>query len=73
MISWFVWRRTSAVSCDSGNPAGNARSNRNRYGVPGIEDGKFNLYHLGKFAIEPTTILWVHWSWLLSIGIDCQR
>jgi hypothetical protein len=36
MISWFVWRRTSAVSCDSGNPAGNARSDRNKYGVPGI-------------------------------------
>ncbi len=34
------------------------------------QDGKFHLYHLGKFAIEPTTILWVHWSWLLSIGID---
>lgn len=34
------------------------------------QDGKFHLYPLGKLAIEPTTILWVHWSWLLSIGID---
>ena len=34
------------------------------------QDGKFHLYHLGKFAIEPATILWVHWTWLLSIGVD---
>ena len=34
------------------------------------QDGKFHLYHLGTFEIGATTILWVHWSWLLSIGID---
>ncbi|MDY0165486.1 MAG: DUF4838 domain-containing protein [Thermoguttaceae bacterium] len=34
------------------------------------QDGKFHLYHLGKFTIEPTTIVWVHWTWLISIFID---
>ncbi len=34
------------------------------------QDGKFHLVHLGRFDIEPTTIVWVHWSWLISIGID---
>ena len=34
------------------------------------QDGKFHLHHLGKFTIEPTTVVWVHWSWLLKIGID---
>ena len=34
------------------------------------QDGKFHLYHLGKFHIEPTTIVWVHWTWLISVFID---
>ncbi len=34
------------------------------------QDGKFHLIHLGRFDIEPTAIVWVHWSWLISIGID---
>ncbi len=34
------------------------------------QDGKFHLYFLGKHAIEPTTIFWAHWTWLMSIVID---
>ena len=34
------------------------------------QDGKFHLYPLGKHTIEPTTLLWVHWTWLISIFID---
>ena len=34
------------------------------------QDGKFHLYPLGKHTIEPTMIVWVHWTWLISIFID---
>jgi hypothetical protein len=35
-----------------------------------LRRGRHRQGHLGEFAIEPTTILWVHRSGLLSIGID---
>jgi len=34
------------------------------------QDGKFHLYPLGRHTIEPTTIFWAHWTWLMSIVID---
>ena len=34
------------------------------------QDGRFHLYPLGKHTIEPTTLVWVHWTWLISIFID---
>jgi len=34
------------------------------------QDGKFHLYPLGKHTIEPTSIFWAHWTWLISIVID---
>lgn len=34
------------------------------------QDGKFHLYPLGKHTIEPQTIFWAHWTWLISIPID---
>jgi|GEM_PF-3136578 len=34
------------------------------------QDGKFHLYALGKHTLEPTTIFWAHWTWLISIFID---
>lgn len=34
------------------------------------QDGKFHLYPLGKHTLEPTTIFWLHWSWLISVFVD---
>jgi hypothetical protein len=34
------------------------------------QDGRFHLYHLGRLDIKPATIVWVHWTWLISILVD---
>ena len=34
------------------------------------QDEKFHWYNLGRCPIEPTTIVWAHWSWYFQTLID---
>ncbi len=34
------------------------------------QDEKYHWYKVGRFAVTDGTLLWAHWTWLLSVPLD---